>query len=254
MSVQITFEWDFSPPDYFEEPINISRLNYNMSIANGKVVAELNSAIFDANPLVRKELHDALIARFLGVQLLTHRAYKLANSPTMAHVHLDGRRDIFIELESQCITSFMGSFDMQVTNKIGIITKDSKKDRIEKKNAFAELVTKYSTDNLLNSLLKSYGAAVNDPNNELVHLYEIREALSKKLGKANVVKTKLSITSSHWSRFGLLCDNLPLNQGRHRGKFAGALRDANDSELNEARGTARAMIEGYLQHLEITSK
>ena len=142
----------------------------------------------------------------------------------------------------------------QLTDKDGNIVSDSKKDRIEKKKNLAELVATHHADNVLAVLLKSHSASVHDPNNELVHLYEIRDALSMRFGKANVTKTKLSITSSQWSRFGLLCDNLPLNQGRHRGKFVGALRDASESELTEARRIALAMIEGYLQYLETTSK
>ena len=195
MSIQITLEWSFSPPDYFEEPINISRLDYNMSIADGKVVAELNSAIYDANPLLRKELHDALIGRFLGVQLLTHRAYKLA-SPTMAHIHPDGRRDISIELESQCLTSSMGSLDIQLTDKDGNIVSDSKKDRIEKKMNPAELVATHHADIVLTALLKSHEAAVHDPNNELVHLYEIREALSQRFCGESAARAVLNVPAS----------------------------------------------------------
>ena len=217
----------FLPSDYFEEPINTSRLDYNMSITDGKMVAELDSAVDDINPLMRKELHDALIGRFREVQLLTHRPYKLAK-PTIAHVYPSGRRDIVVELGSQAITSSTSSLDSQLTDKHWNIVSDSKKDRIENKKNFAELVAAHLADTVLTALLKSHEAAVHDPNNELVHLYEIREALTKRFGKANATKIKLCITTSQWSDFGKLCDNLPLNQRRHRGNFAGTLRDANE--------------------------
>lgn len=91
-------------------------------------------------------------------------------------------------------------------------------------------------------------ASVKDPDNELVHLYEIGDALAKKFGDA--VRAKLGITRAQWSRFGRLANNEPLRQGRHRGKNAGNLRDATEGELQEARGIARTMIEAYLQFLE----
>lgn len=253
MSVKVTLEWSFSPPDYFEDSINIYRLNYNMSIADGKVVAELNSVIYEADPLMHKELHDDLIGRFRGAQLLTHRAYKLSNL-TIAHVHPSGRRDIVVELGSQCLTLFMGSLDSQLTNKDESIVSDSKKDRIEKIKNLAELVATHHADTVLTALLKSYDSAVRDPNNELVHLYEIRDALSTRFGNDKTTKAKLSITNSQWSSFGLLCNIEPLRQGRHRGNATGALRDATESELFEARGIALAMIEGYLQYLEAINK
>jgi hypothetical protein len=98
--------------------------------------------------------------------------------------------------------------------------------------------------------LWSYSAGVRDPVNELVHLYEIRDALSVKFGGEIRVRSALAITASQWSRFEQLSNSEPLRQGRHRGKTGETLRDASESELIEARCIARAMIEAYLQYLE----
>jgi len=250
MSAVVLLEWKFSPRDYFEEVIEISRQDYTMTIADGQVHARIDSAIYEADPDMRQRLHDAVNDRFLGVQLLTHRAYELSRS-TMTRVHPDGRRDIFIEPEPAQMVLSVGTVDIRVTDKDGNVIADSKRDRIEKKKSLAELVTSYrATDSLLASLLRSQAAAVRDPNNELVHLYEIREALSTKFGGENATRTALRITAAQWSRLGQLCNNEPLRQGRHRGKTSGALRDATEAELAEARGIARAMIEAYLQHVE----
>jgi hypothetical protein len=253
MNALVVLEWRFSPRDYFEEAIQISRQDYTMTIADGQVQAKIDSAIYEANPDMRQGLHDALNDRFLGVQLLTHRAYELSPS-AMTRVHPDGRRDIFIEAEPGRIVISGGTVDFQVTDKDGNVISDSKRDRIEKKKSLAELVTSHrATDALLASLLRSHGAAVRDPNNELVHLYEIREALSTKFAGENAARSALGISSSQWARLGQLCNNEPLRQGRHRGKTGGALRDATEGELTEARGIARAMIEAYLQHLQAST-
>jgi len=250
MGAVVLLEWKFSPSDYFEEPIEISRQDYTMSIADGQVQAKINSAIFEADPDMRHRLHDALNDRLLGVQLFTHRAYELSHS-TKTRVHPDGRRDTFIEPEPARIVFSAGTADIQIKDKDGNVIADSKRDRIETKRSLAELISTHRpTDSLLASLLKSQAAAIRDPNNELVHLYEIRDALSAKFGGESATRTALGISSTPWSRFGQLCNNEPLRQGRHRGRTGGVLRDATEVELTEAQGIARAMIEAYLRHLE----
>jgi len=249
----VVLEWKFSPRDYFEEVIEISRQDYTMTIADGQVRANIDSAIYEAIPDMRQRLHDALNDRFLGVQLFTHRAYELSRS-TITRVHSDGRKDLFIEAEPARIVISGGTVDFRVTDKDGNVISDSKRDRIEKKKSLAELVTSHrASDALLGSLLRSHTAAVRDPNNELVHLYEIREALSRKFGGESATRTALGISASQWSRLGQLCNNEPLRQGRHCGKADGALRDATERELTEARSIARVMIEAYLQHLEAST-
>ena len=90
---------------------------------------------------------------------------------------------------------------------------------------------------------------MSDPDDELVHLYEIRDALSTKFGSEKAARNALKISYDNWSRFGQLCNDEPLRQGRHRGKKYEA-RDATNAELSEARRIAQAMIEGYLRYLD----
>ena len=250
MDAVIMLNWTFSPPDYFEEPIEISRQDYAMMIADGQVHAKIDSAIYEAKPEMRAELHDALNDRFLGAQLHTHRAYELSR-PNVTRVHPDGRRDYFMEPETARLALSGSTADFRVTGQNGNVIADLKRDRIEKKKNLAELIAAHrAKDTLLASLLQSHAAAVRDPNDELVHLYEIRDALSAKFGNDTATRTALGISRPQWSRFGALCNDEPLRQGRHRGENAGALRDATEVELMEARGIARAMIEAYLQYLE----
>lgn len=91
--------------------------------------------------------------------------------------------------------------------------------------------------------------AVVDPNNELVHLYEIRDALAKKFGREGACCKVLHFSSSQWSRLGRLANSEPLNQGRHRGKSLGKLRDTTEAELQEARNIARNFVEAYFAYL-----
>ena len=52
----VILEWTFSPPDYFEEPIRVTRSNYLMTIGNGKVEARIDPATYDIDPSMRDVL------------------------------------------------------------------------------------------------------------------------------------------------------------------------------------------------------
>ena len=93
---------------------------------------------------------------------------------------------------------------------------------------------------------------MNDANNELVHLYEIRDALSRRFGGESPACQVLHISSTDWSRLGQLANSEPLRQGRHRGKNLGILRNATDAELTEARNIGRQFVEAYLEFLDVT--
>lgn len=250
MSGIVILEWSFSPPDYFEEVIQISCHDYDMTISLGKVHAEIDSSIYESHPSMRQKLQDCLNARFLGVELLTHRPYALSGS-SMVKVGTDGRREVFLEVQSGHFSVSTSRVDLRVTDQNGNTILDSKRDRVEQKKRFSFLVSKHlPADGLLASLLGSCHAAVRDPANELVHLYEVREALSKMYGADNAARAALGISSTQWSRLGHLCNESSLRQGRHRGKSVGALRDASEAELTEARNIVLAMVEAYLERLE----
>ena len=249
LDVLVQLEWYFSPPDYFEAPISITRGDYEMTISSGKAVARIEAATFEAKPSLRESLHESLRSRFFAAQLLIHRPFELAK-PTTTRLHPDGRRDIYLELEGAQITATGGTVDVRVTEKDGNIVVDSKRDRIERNESLGELIAAHrSNDLLITTLLKSYEAGVRDPSNELVHLYEIRDALAARFGGDREARDSLGISATVWSRFGVLCNVEPVRQGRHRGKGGTELRDATEGELAEARDIARDMIEACLRRL-----
>lgn len=249
----VLLEWSFTPVDYFEDEIRIVRDKCEMVIKEGKVEARIDPSVYNREDKMRDTLHESLNDRFLGVQLLTHKPYDLSKA-SMCRLYPDGRKDVTIFPEPGVFTLSGGSVDFVVKDKTGNIVSDSRRDRIEKKKELAGLAEKYSSkDPLAASLLASYKAAVNDPKNELVHLYEIRDALSKSfLGETLACET-LGLSASDWSRLGQLANSEPLKQGRHRGKSTGALRDATTEELKGARNIARGFVEAYLIYLDVSN-
>ncbi len=102
----------------------------------------------------------------------------------------------------------------------------------------------------LRGMLSSLARATADPRNELVHVYELRDALAREFsGDRNAIKG-LGLSSSSWARLGFLANGAPIHQGRHRGEHGEALRDATAAELSEARGIAATFLRRYLIALQ----
>ncbi len=99
-------------------------------------------------------------------------------------------------------------------------------------------------------MLRSYRAAVSDPQDELIHLFEIRDTLADRFGSQEEAIRKLPVSKTKWSRLGVLCNVLPLQEGRHRGRFGVEIRPATEEELAEARSLATELIQAYIHCLQ----
>jgi len=249
MNAVVVLEWRFSPPDYFDSQIEIEQGDYTMIVTDGKVEAKVDSAVYEANPSMRDALHDVLNSRFLGFQLSSRKAYNLS-SPNKTRVeHSEGRKDYILEVEPAHLELIGHPVTLLKCYKDGNVVTDG---QTVKMKSLVDLVGKHYKDEVLMSLLKSHKASVSDPDNELVYLYEIRDALHRKFGNDGTARSRLGISKKDWKILGKLCDTVPLKQGRHRGLHE-TLRDATDVELSEARGIAKAMIEAYLEYLDKTA-
>jgi hypothetical protein len=248
--VSIKSEWQYTPPDYFEEAISISEQGVQLSISNGLAIANIEQSLFEDNPEIPKNLTKAIKSRLQSVQIMSHKDFSLGK-PSRTDVKENGSKIIYVEVEPfVCKTSF-GNVDLVVLDRDGKIISDTKLERLDKQKWFAETIDKYrSSNDTLDQMLKSYQMAVKDPNNELVHLYEIRDALSKKFGKKKTALKRLVVTQKEWDVIGDLANHSPLKEGRHRGKAAGFMRDAEPAELESARKSTATLIEKYLFYLE----
>lgn len=245
----LEFEWQFAPPDIFEERTELTWSERKFVVAEGKVTARFQtSGGPTAWPMLASELHQVVMTQFLAAQVLSHRAFTLSR-PTFARLRPDGGRDLFVAAEPARMTLKMGRPDIRHTDAAGNVIYDSRLERTQRRRSIAELGAQHAGDPILDSILRSYGAAVNDPGNELVHLYEIRDALARLFGSARAACAALGISRSEWKRLGDLANDEPFTQGRHRGRHPRQLRDATEGELEEGRGIARKMVEGYLRHL-----
>jgi hypothetical protein len=245
----VILEWRFVPDDFFGESIASTREGYVLSLSNGKAEARIDGARFAADESLREQIHRELVSRFAAAQLLRHQPYEL-HGPVTINVRTDGTRDMSIELRGAVCVITGGIVGVRMTDPIGDVVFDSEQVRREEDRSFVDRVAGHSTDPLMYTLLNSYKAAVRDPDNELVHLYELRDALATRFGGDREARTVLKVSAREWSRFGQLCNEAPLRQGRHRGKASGTLRDATEVELVAARAFGRTLLDGYLDVLD----
>jgi len=253
MTAGFVLTWSFTPPDMFEDEVRFGSERRSFTVGKGTAEARVSAdAVTDVESL-RTELHEELDARFLAAQVLGHRPYTLSK-PSLLREHPDGRRDAWILAEPAVIKISTGNVDFVVHDAAGNVTRDTRRERIDHRKVFADRAAMHIVDPVLNAVLRSYSAAVADPRNELVHLYEIREGLATHFGGQRPATHALGITGTTWSTLGRIVNEEPLRQGRHRGKQLGALRDATEAELKEARSIARDMIEAYLTFLRNKSE
>ena len=140
------------------------------------------------------KFHESLNSRFLGAQILNRKPFELSRAP-MSRIHPDGRRNQYLFPESIKVTATVGTPDLIVTGSNGKVKNDSRRKRIERRRQLAELVEKHRTQSpVLGGLLNSWNSSIHEPDNELVYLYEIREALSKEFGNEKEARRILNIT------------------------------------------------------------
>lgn len=135
-------------------------------------------------------------------------------------------------------------------DKDGNVIYDSKIEKEQKACRFQEKALRHLNNDILRKLLNSYDAANRNPENEFVHLYEIRDALVKFFEKDSVAREKLGVSSKDWSLFGKYTNNGELEQSRHRGMHLGRHRRATSEELATVRNLAHQMIDKYLDYLD----
>jgi hypothetical protein len=137
--------------------------------------------------------------------------------------------------------------DVQLTDAAtGAVIGDTKAERIAvQQSELSDLSDKAQRSPVLRRMLESFEASVNDPENELTHLYEVRDALVKHFRNEATAKSKMRISSRKWRTFGRLANDEPLLEGRHRGKHAESLRHATNEELATVRDLAREWIRTF---------
>ena len=250
MIKKIVAEWKYDPKEYFEDIIHIVDEKYDLQIRKGEIEAGIHPRFIDNAKDIIDEIDRKIQSMFLAVQVMNHQPFNLSE-PSRYDLRLDGKKNFYLNVKAGVIKISTGTVDLVVKDKDGKIISDTKSERIDKKKWFAETSAKHrQNDYVLDRMLKSYHKSVVDPDNELIHLYEIRDAVADKFENGSKARKTLNVTNIEWNVLGKLANKEPLLQGRHRGLAAGKLRKAEALELKTARQVAAKIIENYMVYLE----
>src|SRR5437773_3032904 len=218
-TVKTELEWPYKPADFFEAPYQSQTDAYTIVADAGTVLVTLAAPSDPISPRLQNQITKHVEGLFLARQLLVHRAFGLESVRVCQH-RLDGGKKSemsfaakvsFVSATASEHLSTAEQCDVTVHNASGRLAQDSKSARIAEHTKFIDSVApKLAGSATLDVLLESYKAAVADPANELVHLYQIREALAKHYGGNAKARRKLPISQQEWNRFNILANVLPL--------------------------------------------
>ncbi len=252
--------------DFFPLALDERVLDCDLAIENGTALARVDVHVYEAAPNYQRQIHRLLEARFRVQQFRSARPFKL-DGGSLSEIHHDGTRTCYLSAFISSKASFTA--DLTISDSSGKILFDSASERAREKllrendrAALKQLDDKLEVSiqeyyqkgtrpegPLVDSLLSSYLAACNDPDDELVYLYQLRDALVKRFDGEVATRQALNVSKGEWSDFGRIANHEPVQQGRHRGKFAGELRSATEEELVKARLFAKKLLFQFLQHL-----
>lgn len=247
MIERIELEWAYEPPGLFEDPLALEGNGYSLVATEGRATATLPPEGDDPENFLRitKEVR----ARVLMAGVHARKVATLSNHPNIIRIGEDGGRNIAVTVRDGVVLSEGHPPDVVITDSDGNVVADSRVDRITDRITLADAAARHCEDATAAQLVESAQAAVGDPEDELVHLWEIPETLERHFGSRLRAADTLGIPRSHWTRLSELCNNR--SQGRHRGaKDPEMLEPATPAELDEARDLAEDLIRAYLSHLD----
>jgi hypothetical protein len=139
-----------------------------------------------------------------------------------------------------------GELSGDITDAAGRVRTDTKAERVASQAAFVQKIArKVGRSAVLAKIVESYCQAIADSRNELIHLYEVRDAIAEYYGSESEAQRQLSLTKKDWEVLGVLANTRPLTGGRHRGRHLTGTREPTVEEQEAARKSAKKMIEAF---------
>ena len=241
-------EWVYKPDDFFEATYGDADTEWTLHIKGGRAVATLTVPHNPVDETLEKRIAAHVETIFRVRNLQAHRPYELEGPRIFQHV--GEKKHVTIRLSCAIALGEAHSPDLVLRDAAGKVVRDTKRERVAELDALIHTVAPKATRSSdLRALLEIYDRAVSDPRNELIHLYEVRDALTKYCGGKKHARAKLKISNSEWKRFDHIANEEPLEEGRHRGLHMTGRRNATCEELEEARSIVRKWIEAFARTL-----
>lgn len=239
---KIRIEWHYDPPDFLEGRIEIPTPEANLTLDSGQATAELECAEESPPRDLVERLESSLRNVLRARQLVHHRVFELKPGHATIRVDEAGHRHISMAVGAAVCISTAFAADIVVRGADGKVKRDTRAERIAEQTALVRQVQAAATQSsLVTRLLESYSEAVAHPEDELVHLYEVRDAVADHFGGKDKAMKTLNLSLDEWQALGHLANATPIKEGRHRGRHP-ELRPATSAELENARAAVRSII------------
>jgi hypothetical protein len=243
MAIKTTLQLQYKPIDFFEVPFQYSHSRYNMIFENGVAEVILSEPLDTVPETLKTDIIKKVRSILDGRMITKHESFELGSINIQNH-YADGHITSAHTIQGVASILKLKTYppDILLKDSTGKIIRDTKAERIAEEQSLMRLIADSADRHpLLNKLLDSYRSAVSDPADELIHLFEIIDALKSYYGNKEEVIRQLGFSEDKWDRLFRLSNNEPLKEGRHRGSKE-SLRHATDEELTDARIIAQEMI------------
>jgi len=259
--VEVILQWDYSPKDFLKEEDVTYKGGIDLEIGDGKMRATIEIETFEKSEDIQNELTQFIENRMYAVLLEKNVSFELGK-PSRTDLSEDG-----------ILTSYAGKITLTQTTsssmdvrviRDGRIVADTKQEREDKQKwRIKAIETHRLTNDALDLMLHSYAMALKHSKYELVHLYEVRDALARKFNdkkRKTHACTTLGIDKDNWDKFGSIANCCHIRHSRHVGKSVSSprdsassiksLRDAKPCELSFVRRFVLRCIDNYLTYLD----
>ena len=249
MTITTDLEWEYAPSGFFEAPIDVVLQSGALRVGQGQAVLTLTSAVDPIPPIVLELARQEVEAVFAVHRMLTRQRLTLLGPSTVQH--LSGGSRILAAGAVVEALSAMDNIDVVVIDSFGNVKSASRSERIAGTvRSLRELGPKVTGSPTLRRMIESFGNSIEDPVNELLHLYEVRDAACSHFGNPRAAQDALAVSRSKWSDFGRIANDEPILHGRHRGKYIGPMRPATGDELELVREVALLIITRFSDTLK----
>lgn len=250
----VILKWTYLPKDFFDNEVRFENSDYLIIVDNGIVNLSIkDSRLFSDSS--HQKYFDTIESFFISRMLQKRKTYEIKKGEKIIHRE-DGHSEIIIEIApAKLELSFSTEIRVIKRDKDGNIIYDSREDDEKELYDMADKIQAFNKSHpTLNQMIKSYQQSLADPENELVYLYEILDAVKLFFNGKESALRKLKFTKSEWAELSKICNTLPLKQSRHRGQMIGKPAIHDQGELDKARGISKRLILAFIEFLKSTNK
>lgn len=246
----VILKWNYLPKNFFDNNIKFEQSDYLIIINDGIISLTIrDQRLF--SEASHQNYNDIIESFFISRMLQKRGSYEIKKGEKIIERE-DGHSEIIIELEPAKIeVSFSAEIRVIKKDSNGKIIFDSKEnDEKVLYDLSAQISTLNKRHPILNKIFKSFKKSITDPENELVYLYEILDAVKVYFNGKEIALKKLKFTKKNWSELSKICNTLPLAQSRHRGQMINKQMMQDQRELDKAREISKKLILAFINFLD----